>query len=140
MAEIHPQLLRDCLVVGRFSLCHLLLMRDANYPWFILVPNREGVSELFQLSDPDQIELARESARLAAALAERFQAHKMNVAALGNLVPQLHIHHIVRYRDDAAWPAPVWGKVQPRAYSGEALAAMIGKLKGAPLEGFEWQV
>ena len=140
MAEIHPQLRRDCLVVGRFPLCFLLLMRDANYPWLILVPDREGVSEIFQLSDADQILLARESARLAAALAESFRADKMNVAALGNLVPQLHIHHVVRYRDDPAWPAPVWGKVPPKPYSDEALGEVVEKLKGVHLQDFEWRI
>ena len=72
-------------------------------------------------------------------LADRFRAHKMNVAALGNLVPQLHIHHVVRYRDDPAWPAPIWGQVPPKAYSAAALEAVLGRLRQAPIKDFEWQ-
>jgi len=109
MTSLHPQLQRDCLLLGRFPLCHLLLMRDANHPWFILAPERDGITELYQLEPADQQQLMRESCHLSKVLAQQFQAHKMSVAALGNLVPQLHIHHIVRYRHDAAWPAPVWG-------------------------------
>ncbi len=116
MAEIHQQLQQDCLVIGRFPLCHLLLMKDANYPWFILVPDRDNVSEIFQLSPQEQQQLMSESSRLAEVLAERFQADKINIAALGNLVPQLHVHHVVRYRSDAAWPAPIWGAVPAKPY------------------------
>jgi len=140
MAEIHPQLLRDCLVLGRFPLCHLLLMRDASYPWLILVPDRENVSEIFQLEESDLQQLARESAALAAMLSERFQAHKMNIAALGNQVAQLHVHHVVRYRHDPAWPAPIWGKVPPKPYSPEGLAAVLARLKEPPLEGLQWEL
>ncbi len=116
MAEIHQQLQQDCLVIGRFPLCHLLLMKDANYPWFILVPDRDDVSEIFQLSPQEQQQLMSESSRLAEVLAERFQADKINIAALGNVVPQLHIHHVVRYRSDVAWPAPIWGAVPAKPY------------------------
>jgi diadenosine tetraphosphate (Ap4A) HIT family hydrolase len=83
-------------VVGRFSLCHLLLMNDANYPWFILVPDRQNISEIFQLSPVDRQLLTEESSCLAESLAQTFAADKINIAALGNMVPQLHIHHIVR--------------------------------------------
>lgn len=121
MAELHPQLQKDCLLVGRFSLCRLLLMRDANYPWFILVPDREGITEIFQLSDEDQVQLLRESSRLSAVLVERFRADKLNIAALGNVVPQLHVHVIARFRHDAAWPKPVWGVAPPRPYDREEL-------------------
>ena len=117
MFELHPQLAKDCLPVGRFALCHLLLMRDANYPWCILVPARIDITEIYQLSDEDQQQLMRESSLLAGSMAALFSADKMNIAALGNIVPQLHIHHIARRRDDPAWPAPVWGKVPPRAYT-----------------------
>jgi diadenosine tetraphosphate (Ap4A) HIT family hydrolase len=113
-------------------------MRDANYPWFILVPDREGISEIYQLSEADQAQLLRESSRLAAVLAERFQADKLNIAALGNVVPQLHIHHVVRYRDDAAWPAPVWGRVPARPYTPEGLAAVIETLRQGLRDNFEY--
>ena len=116
MFHLHPTLAKDCITLGRFTLCRVLLMNDANYPWFILVPEREGVTEIHQLTEEDQTRLIQESSHLARRLAQAYRADKMNVAALGNLVPQLHIHHIVRYRGDPAWPQPVWGKVPPTAY------------------------
>jgi len=137
MADLHPQLQKDCLLVGRFPLCRLLLMHDANYPWFILVPDREGISEIFQLSEEDQIQLLRESSLLSAVLVERFHADKLNIAALGNVVPQLHIHHVVRYRDDPAWPAPVWGRVQTRPYTPEGVSAVLATLRPGLPGNFE---
>lgn len=127
--EIHPQLRSDCLLLGRFELSYLLLMQDANYPWFILVPDREGVSEIFQLSAEDQIQLTKESAVLSSALKEQFAADKLNIAALGNIVPQLHIHHVVRYQNDPAWPAPVWGKLPARPYDARQQQEVIAKIK-----------
>jgi diadenosine tetraphosphate (Ap4A) HIT family hydrolase len=138
MAELHPQLQKDCLIVGRFTLCRLLLMRDANYPWFILVPDRDGITEIFQLSEDDQVQLLRESSRLSAVLVERFQADKLNIAALGNVVPQLHVHHVVRYRDDPAWPAPVWGRVPARPYSPEEMSAVLETLRSGLSNNFEY--
>jgi diadenosine tetraphosphate (Ap4A) HIT family hydrolase len=138
MAELHPQLQKDCLLVGRFTLCRLLLMRDANYPWFILVPDRDGITEIFQLSEEDQVRLLRESSRLSAVLVERFRADKLNIAALGNVVPQLHVHHVVRYRDDPAWPAPVWGRVPARPYSPEGLSAVLETLRSGLPNNFEY--
>lgn len=116
---LHPQLEKDCFVLGQFPLCTLLLLNDANYPWFILVPQREGITEIHQLSDEDQQQLMRESSQLAAVIEKAFNADKINVAALGNMVPQLHIHHIVRYKTDPAWPVPVWGKVEAIPYLDE---------------------
>jgi len=138
MAELHPQLQQDCLLIGRFTLCRLLLMQDANYPWFILVPDRAGIREIFQLSEADQTQLLRESSRLSALLAERFHADKLNIAALGNIVPQLHVHHVVRYRDDPAWPAPVWGRLPARPYTPEGLAGVLETLRGGLKDGFEY--
>lgn len=138
MFRLHPQLEQDCEQLGRFALCRLLLMRDANYPWCILVPEREGVGEIYQLSEEDQLQLARESALLARTMATLFAADKMNVAALGNVVPQLHIHHIARRRDDPAWPAPVWGKLPARAYAEVDLARTAQSLRAA-LEGSEFR-
>ncbi|MEE8388626.1 MAG: HIT family protein [Acidiferrobacterales bacterium] len=129
MAKIHPQLLLDCVLLGRFELNHLLLMQDANYPWFILVPDRDGISEIYQLSEIDQQLLTRESALLSSVLSQQLGADKLNIAALGNIVPQLHIHHVVRYQHDAAWPAPVWGKVPARPYEDHHLQAMVEKIK-----------
>ena len=129
LAAIHPQLSEDCLVIGKLGLCHLLLMQDANYPWFILVPDREDITEIHQLSAADQQLLLEESVMLSRALESAFSPDKLNIAALGNVVPQLHIHHIVRYRTDAAWPAPVWGRVPVKPYTEEALATVIHALK-----------
>jgi diadenosine tetraphosphate (Ap4A) HIT family hydrolase len=126
--EIHPQLQKDCIEFGRFELCHLLLMNDSNFPWFILVPERRGISEIYQLDEADQIQLLRESSCLARELAESFKADKMNVAALGNLVPQLHVHHIVRYTIDPAWPGPIWGRVEPVPYTDPELGRMVGRV------------
>lgn len=116
MFVLHPQLEKDCFVIGRLSLCLLLIMNDRNYPWFILVPQRQNISEIFQLTAADQSTLWRESGMLSEALYRHFAADKMNIAALGNVVPQLHIHHIVRYRKDPAWPAPIWGKLPAEPY------------------------
>ena len=116
MTALDPRLQQDCRTLGRFPLCYLLLMLDANYPWFILVPACEGIREIHELTDSDQQQLLTESILLARGLTELFRPDKMNIAALGNVVSQLHIHHIVRYRDDPAWPAPVWGKLPARPY------------------------
>ncbi len=139
MADLHSQLSNDCLILGRFPLCHLLLMLDANYPWFILVPDRPEISEIYQLSEEDQQQLLRESSMLADFLMKSFQGDKMNIAALGNIVPQCHIHHVVRYHDDAAWPAPIWGHVPGKAYSDNELNTVIDIIEHADLIGFEFQ-
>jgi len=136
LAEIHPQLANDCLLLGKFTLSHLLLMRDANYPWCILVPDCEGITEIYQLSESDQQQLLRESSQLAQAMDAAFNPDKLNIAALGNVVPQLHIHHIARYRTDAAWPAPVWGRVAVKPYSEDELADVVQSLLLALGEGF----
>lgn len=130
MAELHPQLEKDCLLLGRFELCKLLLMKDANYPWFILVPDRQGITEIYQLTAQEQQQLMRESSIMAKLLVEEFHADKVNIAALGNVVPQLHVHHIGRYRNDPAWPAPVWGACAARSYDDEALQMLLDKTLG----------
>ncbi|MGE0371082.1 MAG: HIT domain-containing protein [Gammaproteobacteria bacterium] len=131
MVDLHPQLKADTVEVGRFPLCRLLMMKDANYPWFILLPDRAEVTEIHHLSEADRIQLTRESALLAEALDKAFRPDKLNIAALGNVVPQLHIHHIVRYRHDPAWPAPVWGRVPAAGYKFDCLNGVIAKLRYA---------
>jgi len=120
MFELHPRLAQDTLLVGDFPLCHLLLMNDANYPWFILVPRRADVREIFELENRDQQQLLKESSQLSQVLNKLFQADKLNIAALGNMVPQLHMHHIVRYQTDQAWPNPVWGLFPTQPYTERA--------------------
>jgi diadenosine tetraphosphate (Ap4A) HIT family hydrolase len=129
MFVLDSRLQQDCLVLGDFPLCRLLLMNDARYPWFILVPRREEVSEIFQLDAADQALLWRETTMLAEVLKDSFAADKMNVAALGNVVGQLHMHVIVRKRQDPAWPAPVWGHSPAQAYTAEQVAAVLERLR-----------
>jgi diadenosine tetraphosphate (Ap4A) HIT family hydrolase len=129
MFSLDSRLQQDTLVMGDFPLCRLLLMNDANYPWFILVPRREAVSELFQLDTADQQQLWLETMRLAETLKDAFVADKMNVATLGNVVSQLHMHVIVRRREDQAWPAPVWGRHPARAYEVAEIAAIRERLR-----------
>jgi diadenosine tetraphosphate (Ap4A) HIT family hydrolase len=138
MSDLHPQLVRDCVPLGRFPLCRLLLMRDANYPWFILVPDLEGITEIHQLDDEDQQQLLRESVQLSRMLETVFRPHKLNIAALGNSVSQLHVHHIVRYRHDAAWPAPVWGRVPAQPYGEARLASLLDRIRPALPADFIW--
>jgi diadenosine tetraphosphate (Ap4A) HIT family hydrolase len=136
MNEIHSQLTDDCIVLGRLPLCHLLLMNDSQYPWFILVPARPDIREIYQLENVDRRQLLDESCRLSEFLMEAYEGDKLNVAALGNQVPQLHLHHIVRYATDAAWPAPIWGKHRPKAYSPAALEETRTLLNTAALDGY----
>lgn len=138
MFSLDSRLQQDCLVLGDFPLCRLLLMNDANYPWFILVPRREDVSELFQLDAADQQKLWLETTRLAEALKDAFVADKMNVATLGNVVSQLHMHVIVRRREDQAWPAPVWGRHPARPYGAEEAAAVRERLTRVVTDDFRF--
>jgi diadenosine tetraphosphate (Ap4A) HIT family hydrolase len=125
MFQLHPVLAADSYYLGDFSLSALLMSRDANYPWFILVPRQPAIEEIYQLQHEQRIALLHESCVLAEILQDTFKADKMNIAALGNMVPQLHLHHIARYRDDAAWPGPVWGAVAARQYDENTLHSRL---------------
>ncbi|OBP14237.1 histidine triad (HIT) protein [Rheinheimera sp. SA_1] len=114
--ELHPQLAKDSVWISDWPLCQLRLINDKNYPWFILVPRRADVREIIDLTDEDQELLWRESQKLSRLLQQCYAPDKLNIAALGNMVPQLHLHHIGRFTSDAAWPAPVWGKVPAVSY------------------------
>ena len=140
MTELHPRLAADCIRLGRFELCHLLLMNDASYPWFILVPDRDGIREIFELDAANRQQLMDESCRLSEFLMSSFKGDKLNVAAIGNLVPQLHLHHVVRFQSDRAWPKPVWGQFPALAYTDMALADIRAKLDAAALAAFELSV
>jgi len=133
---LDSRLQQDTLTIGDFPLCRLLLSNDANYPWFILVPRRDDISELFQLDVADQQQLWQETTALAELLKDLFDADKLNVATLGNVVSQLHMHVIVRKRDDAAWPAPVWGKHPAKPYSAEQVASIRERLRLVLTEHF----
>jgi len=130
--SIHPQLQKDCLVLGKFELCQVLLMNDSQFPWFILVPQRAGIREIYELSHEEQITLISESSYLAQKLATIFAADKLNIAAIGNIVEQLHIHHVVRYKTDKAWAAPVWGKFAAVPYSAQQLEDL--RMRLTPLD------
>ncbi|SDD25064.1 HIT domain-containing protein [Kordiimonas lacus] len=126
---LHPQLAKDTVFVTKLTLCRVLLMTDATYPWLVLVPELGDIRELHQLEGEDQQVLMQEITFVAAKLEALVGADKMNVAALGNMVPQLHIHVIARFESDPAWPGPVWGAVPARAYTEEALEAQVEKLR-----------
>jgi diadenosine tetraphosphate (Ap4A) HIT family hydrolase len=114
--SLHPQLGADTSQIGDLSLARVLLMNDANYPWLVLVPRRSDVVEIIDLDDEDQEILTREIGLLARVLKDVTQCDKLNIAAIGNIVPQLHVHVVARHRGDAAWPRPVWGAGPPRPY------------------------
>ena len=115
-----------------------MLSRDANYPWCILVPKCEDIYEIHHLSEEEQLQLIRESCRLSEVMTSIFDADKMNVAALGNVVRQLHVHHIARFTDDPAWPQPIWGKLPAKEYTEEAFAERSKRLQNALVgEGFK---
>ena len=128
--KLHPQLARDTVEVGDLPLSRVLLMRDANYPWLLLVPRKADITELIDLDETEQRQLMTEIDRVSRALRTLTRCHKLNVAALGNAVAQLHVHVIARFRDDAAWPKPVWGAAPARAYEGDELAQFVGALHG----------
>ena len=129
--HLHPQLADDTHPVAHFALCDLQLMDDANHPWLILVPRIENAVEWTDLDEAQQAELTREISRACRALHSVFQPHKLNVAALGNMVPQLHVHVIARFREDIAWPRPVWGMATAQPYSPEELVRRIERLRAA---------
>lgn len=138
MFELHPKLAADTVTIGQFRLSMVLLHRDATYPWVVLVPKRENMREIFHLSGEDQLQLTRESSHLSDVMTSVFAPTKMNIAAIGNLIPQLHIHHVARYSDDAAWPRSIWGVTEPKAYEEDVLEKMLSKLRASLVgEGFE---
>ena len=126
---LHPQLAKDTALIGKIGDCLLLLMKDARYPWLILVPEQEVLRELHDLSDDQFTAVTQIIKQTSRRLQSLSGAPKMNVAALGNMVPQLHIHIIARRENDASWPAPVWGVDAPEAYTEEELKVLIATLR-----------
>ncbi len=131
MFKLHPQLARDTLTLGQLPLCQVLLMNDARYPWLILVPRRPDLTDLHQVAGADSGVLWQEINQASTALQTVTNPFKLNVAALGNMVPQLHVHIIARYTDDAAWPGPVWGVGEAVAYQLEAQEKLSADLCAA---------
>ncbi|HVI59202.1 MAG TPA: HIT family protein [Luteimonas sp.] len=126
--ELHPQLAADTHPVAAFPFCELRLMDDSNYPWLVLVPRAVDARELIDLDGAQRRQLGEEIDMASRLLRDAFNPFKLNVAALGNLVPQLHVHVIARFEHDPAWPAPVWGRVAARPYTPEALVERINTL------------
>jgi diadenosine tetraphosphate (Ap4A) HIT family hydrolase len=129
--HLHPQLAADTVALGQLPLCRVLLMNDARYPWLILVPQRPDLRELTHLDPSAQGVLIREIDSAARALAAVCQPDKLNIAMLGNMVSQLHVHVVARSRLDAAWPAPVFGIGNKVAYGDDALMLRMHELKAA---------
>ena len=129
--HLHPQLADDTVPVMELRLCEVRLMDDANHPWLVLVPRVADAVELIDLDAAQRTQLTAEIDQASRALKALFKPHKLNIAALGNLVPQLHVHVIARFEDDPAWPAPVWGRVAARPYSPDALVARVSRLTAA---------
>jgi len=136
MFKLDPRLSNDTIKLASWPLCDVQLMNDAQFPWVILVPRAEGASELYHLDKKQRDQLDAESIFLSETLMQVYQGDKFNTAALGNVVNQLHIHHVVRFKDDIAWPAPIWGKFDVKTYSEEALAEQ--KVKLAPVIERSW--
>ena len=128
--HLHPQLGEDTHPVVSWPLCELRLMDDANHPWLVLVPRVENAVEIIDLDATRQQQLMREIEQ-ASRLLQVFRPYKLNVAALGNIVPQLHVHVIARYQDDIAWPKPVWGMAAAQPYPPEMLVERIDRLRTA---------
>jgi diadenosine tetraphosphate (Ap4A) HIT family hydrolase len=128
---LHPQLEADTVLVGELALSRLLLAKDVNFPWLILVPRCGDVSEIIDLDEPGQAELIREIALVCRAIKAVVPCDKLNVAALGNAVPQLHVHIIARRRGDPAWPKPIWGVVPAREYDAAVRENLIAALREA---------
>ena len=126
---LHPQLAADTVALGDLPLSRVLVMNDATYPWLVLVPRKTGITEVIDLDEHEQTHLMHEVTRAARALREVTACHKLNIAALGNMVPQLHVHVIARFRHDPAWPKPVWGAAPAKAYEREALDAFAASLR-----------
>ncbi|MBX3698800.1 MAG: HIT family protein [Dokdonella sp.] len=126
---LDPRLAADSHPLARFALCELRLMDDSHYPWLVLVPHVAAARDLIDLDAAQRHLLCDEIDRASQLLRDAFRPHKLNVAALGNVVAQLHVHVIARFEDDPAWPAPVWGKVESRPYPPEELVERISLLE-----------
>jgi diadenosine tetraphosphate (Ap4A) HIT family hydrolase len=127
--SLHPQLAADTHPVAALGLCELRLMDDSNYPWLVLVPRVADARELVDLDAEQRRQVSDDIDRASRLLLDAVRPYKLNVAALGNLVPQLHVHVIGRFEDDPAWPAPVWGRVAAHPYPPDALVERIRLLR-----------
>jgi len=129
--SLHPRLAADTVFVADWALSRVVAMNDARFPWLILIPRRDGATELFHLNAEDRRTMIEEIARASDGLKRLTAAAKINVGALGNLVPQLHVHIVARNPGDAAWPGPVWGQGTAQLYEPDALDAFVRQLVNA---------
>lgn len=129
MFKLDSRLAADTHLVCELSLCQVLLMNDSQFPWLILVPKVADVYDIIDLDEAQQIQLTQESAQVSHMLREMFEPDKLNVASLGNVVKQLHVHHVARYVSDAAWPGPIWGKLTPVPYQDAELKSLIERVR-----------
>jgi diadenosine tetraphosphate (Ap4A) HIT family hydrolase len=129
--SLHPQLEADTGQVGDLALCRVLAINDATYPWLVLVPRRAAIGEIAELGDDDAARLMAEIALASGALKAVTGCDKLNIAAIGNVVPQLHVHIVARWRNDPLWPKPVWGQMQPRAGEVIRFNALLSKMRAA---------
>ena len=128
--ELHPQLAADSFPLADLALCQVRLINDSNYPWLLLVPRRPGLVDLIDLTPDGRIVLMGEIGMACDALKAHVACDKLNVASLGNQVPQLHVHVIARHKSDAAWPKPVWGAILPVAYRHQEAERLCGLIAG----------
>jgi diadenosine tetraphosphate (Ap4A) HIT family hydrolase len=128
--SLHPQLARDTITIGDLPLSRVLVVNDANWPWLLLVPRRLGVNDITDLDEVEQAQLMTEIARVGRAVKTVTECDKLNVAALGNVVPQLHVHVIARREGDAGWPKPIWGAAPPLAHDKDELDRFTSALRG----------
>jgi diadenosine tetraphosphate (Ap4A) HIT family hydrolase len=135
MLNLHPTLARDTVEVARLPLCRVLLMKDRRFPWLILVPERQEIREIHELAPEDRTRLVEEIARAGEVLERLFHPAKLNVGALGNIVPQLHVHVVARFETDPAWPGPVWGSGPAVPYTDAELAETRERLAAALTRG-----
>ena len=129
--ELHEQLKADTVIITRLKLSLLLMLNDRSVPWLILVPERDGVRELHELAREDRRQLTEEVVLASRAIQNLYNPDKLNIGSLGNLVPQLHVHVIGRYKTDRAWPGPIWGTGPRRPYSPDEAAMACKRLKEA---------
>lgn len=127
--KLDARLENDCIVIGSMKLCKLLLVKDSRYPWFVLVPQRAGITEIHQLDREDAISYMIESNAVSRMIEAEFNPDKINIAALGNIVSQLHVHHVARFKNDTAWPDPIWGRGEPNPYNPGDLEELTTKVK-----------
>lgn len=135
--ELHPRLTGDTVCLGQLPLSRVLLMQERRYPWIILVPTLPDLTEITDLSETDQSRLIFESSLVARQMQRHLMPDKINIAAIGNLVSQLHWHVIARYRNDAAWPSPVWGRFTPEAYARDELISLLERLQLSQISDFQ---